>query len=149
MREALLFIPPLSVSPATAEVIGGPRAVFDELRPRFELDVFTWPCIKGGADVPPTWEAAAQLIREALSPGCHVIAAGDAVWVAFLAISKAGASVRSVTCGAPGIPDATLRALGDSSLAEALHFDLHDRAACSRAGRRIKHTGGDPAEGRP
>jgi hypothetical protein len=119
MREPLLFIPPLSVSPATAELIGGPRAAFDELRPRFELDVFTWPCIKGGADVPPTWEVAARLIREALSPGCHVIAAGDAVWLAFLAIGEAPVSVRSVTCGAPGIPDATLRALGDSSLAEA------------------------------
>jgi class 3 adenylate cyclase len=119
MAEKLVYAPPTFASPAACEQVGAPRAALDALRAHFELTVFTWPCIKGGPEVEPTWQGAADALGAALSPGSHLVATGGGALVALMTVSKWPALVRSFIVDEIGVPDATLRALGQSSLAEA------------------------------
>ncbi|HET9200613.1 MAG TPA: adenylate/guanylate cyclase domain-containing protein [Dehalococcoidia bacterium] len=118
MAERLLLLPEHWISPETLDNLLGPAtALVRILREHAEVDVFRWPSVHGGPTAPPTWQASVELVREALTPGCHVLASPGSVSLALLALSEPDAAARSFIALEFAIPDRTLEVLGISGIA--------------------------------
>ena len=118
MANRILWVTGWFFSPRVTEQMPAPRVALIEMRKFAQVDVFHWPCIRGGPEKPPTFSGAVEALREQLSENCHVVVAGGDVAVA-LAAMRDGPRVSSlVTTGFRPSPG-TLRALGMSALADA------------------------------
>ena len=119
MTERLLFVRHYWLAPRTVEQAPAFKEVLKALRQDYQVDVFAWPGTVDGPTAPPTWEGAAAALRAALSPGCHVLLGGGAVAVGLMTLGRGVHPARSVVADHMDLPNATLRALGLSTLAEA------------------------------
>jgi hypothetical protein len=119
MAERLLFVGPWWWSLSTLPD-SGPNAAAGiglSLGRRFEVSVFNWPTMKRGPSAEPTWQAVVELLRQAITPGTHVVDAGPAASLSLLAVSDDRAQAASLVTGGMIVPPATLRALGMTSQA--------------------------------
>lgn len=111
MAERLLFVPTWLISPNVCENTPALRAALDELRANFDVDVFTWPSLRGGGDFPPTWEGGSEALQAAFTPGCHVVVMAETPQ-ALVALSRDQTGVATFVADGMWTPPATLRALG-------------------------------------
>jgi class 3 adenylate cyclase len=133
MTGRFLFVPSLMASPRGAETIPASAYAIEQLRSYFDVDVFAWPHVHGGADVPPTWQGAVGALREAFSPGVHVLSMETSTPIAVMALagdsdSDAGGRTsratrvelaRSFATAGISFSPATLRSLGMGAMAQA------------------------------
>ena len=116
----ILFVPKWSISPAGCSSIPAVKIALDELRRRFDVQIFTWPTVKGQASVSSGWRESAAAIREAVQPGRHLVAmAPSPVAICMMALDGLEGGLSFV---APGIvyPTATMRSFGVDTLADAV-----------------------------
>lgn len=124
MAEAVLFVPGYGTSPGACEDVPALHAALERLREHFEVTVFHWPGVHGGPDVPPTWQAASQVLRDALPDGGHVVAIRGNVTYVQLAMQDASAHIRSIVCDGADQPPATWEGLGMETRARATEANL-------------------------
>lgn len=127
MGERLLFVPTWLISPRMCEIVPGLRAAVTRLRASYDVDVFTWPTIRGGPDYPPTWQGGAQALRDAFTPGCHLVVMAES---AQAIVALTGQEDGPATFVADGMwtPPATLRALGMAGAAHAAVSSFRGRS---------------------
>lgn len=111
MPERVLFLPAWLLSRRACEAIPGIRTALDDLRKRFEVEVFSWPWTTEGADAPATWQGSTQAIIDALTPETHVVGMGAATAQLLMALGKMSGQARSCVCAGFSVPPATLRSL--------------------------------------
>jgi class 3 adenylate cyclase len=119
MAEPLLLVPGYGVSPRACDDVPALHAMLDGLREHFDVTIFHWPSVRGGPEFPPTWQGAADALREALLPVVHLVTRGGNITYALMAIKGAPIALRSIVADGIDIPVATLNALGMHSLARA------------------------------
>lgn len=111
MTDRLLFVPTWLISPTLCDRTPALRSAIDALRADFEVEVFTWPSLKGGGDFPPTWEGGVDALLEAFSPGCHIVVMAETPQ-ALVALSRDTQGVATFVADGMWTPPATLRSLG-------------------------------------
>ena len=111
MADRLLFVPTWLISPNVCENTPAMRAALENLRTAFEVDVFTWPSLRGGGDFAPSWEGGVEALIDALSPGCHVVVMAETPQ-ALVALSREKQGVATFVADGMWTPPGTLRALG-------------------------------------
>jgi class 3 adenylate cyclase len=124
MADHLLYIPGESDSPENVGKIPAVGAILDELRSHFDVEIFRWPTIRGAPHVPPTWQACAEVLRQALVATHHIVAMWGNVALCLLALKDRSLPVRSFVCDGMSVPPATLKALSMDELlpgAQAAH----------------------------
>ncbi|HET9199964.1 MAG TPA: hypothetical protein VFO84_03185, partial [Dehalococcoidia bacterium] len=97
MAEQVLFLPGWGRSPAAVDVLAGYRELTKELRGSFDVDIFSWPSTQPTPIVPPTWQGAAEAVRSALTPGCHVVVVSGNVAIVLMALDGETAA-RTLVC---------------------------------------------------
>ncbi|MPZ22362.1 MAG: hypothetical protein GEU28_02210 [Dehalococcoidia bacterium] len=112
MAARILFVPTWRVSPIACRSLPGIRSLLDDLRTSFEVDVFTWPCIKGGPAVPATWQGAVDALAGDITSNTHLLSFGAATPIALMALTGEGHRARSLTSVGIAVPNATLLTLG-------------------------------------
>jgi hypothetical protein len=117
MTERIVFVPGWFFSPAACEQVPAIRTALDAFREGHEVEVFRWPCTRGGPDAPPTWAGAAGALREQLDGDCHVVSMGAATAVSLMALDGQGERVGSYVAAGMSTPPATLREAGLDSVA--------------------------------
>lgn len=118
MAERVLFIPTWLLPPGACEAIPGIRTALDDLRKRFEVDIFSWPRMteRGG---PHDWRGSVHAIIESLTQETHVVGMGAVTAQLLMALGKMGGDARSCVCAGFSVPPATLRSLDMPSQAVA------------------------------
>jgi hypothetical protein len=119
MADPLLFVPGYGMSPRRCEDVPALRATLDDLREHFQVTVFHWPTVYGGPAVPLTWQAAVDIMRDALPEGGHVVAIRGSITYVLLALAAGDNNLRSLVFDGMDIPPATWAALGMKTRADA------------------------------
>ncbi|HET9200408.1 MAG TPA: hypothetical protein VFO84_05470 [Dehalococcoidia bacterium] len=121
MAAEVLFVPKWSISPAGCRLIPAVRTALDELRSRFDVQIFQWPTVVGGPQPPgETWGDAVSVLAECFAEGQHIVAmAPSPVALCMMALDGRDDPASFV---APGIvyPTATMRSFGVDTLADAI-----------------------------
>ena len=76
MAEQLLVVPAWWFSPRALEAIPANLSALDELRSHFEVDIFVWPCVHGGAEVGPDWREVVGALVSRVEARTHLLAVG-------------------------------------------------------------------------
>jgi hypothetical protein len=118
MRERVLFVPIWTISAECCETIAGIRALLDDLRARFEVEVFQSPARRERLASEPTMEAALGVFERALPENGHVLTMGGSTALVLAALGRTARSVRSLSAAGMWVPGATLRALGRADIAD-------------------------------
>lgn len=112
MADHLLYVPGYAISPRACDETPALQAALEALREHFEITIFHWPTVKGGADIPLTWQSVADAIRHVLPDGGHVLCGGGNITFVLMALQDAHARLRSIVSDGFDIPVATFEALG-------------------------------------
>lgn len=104
-------------SPDHCEEIPAIRRALDEFRREFEVTVFHWPCLYGGARVGTDWQAVVANLSDSLDSDTHLVTMGGSA-LALVALGTAGAEARSFATDGLTVPPATLEALDLPTMAE-------------------------------
>jgi class 3 adenylate cyclase len=117
MAAKVVFVPAWTYSSAACERIPALRALLADLRADYEVDVFSTPCSRRTSRPPADWGSVVLQLRQAISPGAHLLAMSSTAVAALLA--SAGAEPRSFAAAGISLPAATTRALGRPDMAQA------------------------------
>lgn len=120
MTERILFVPTWRISPIACRSMPGIRSALDEMRAAgYTVDVFTWPCVRGGCEAPPTWAGAADALKDEITEGTHVVAFGAATTISLVAIPRAATPPLSFIALGMAVPNTTLQAIGAPELIDS------------------------------
>jgi hypothetical protein len=116
----VLFVPKWSISPAGCRLIPAVRTALDELRRRYEVEIFAWPTVRLDKPGRLNWEDAVSALRSSFADDQHVVAMAPSP-VALCLMALDGRS-QMASFVAPGIvyPTATMRSFGIDTLADAI-----------------------------
>jgi class 3 adenylate cyclase len=106
------------ISPGGAQALAGLNTALEELGRLYDVEVFPWAATVRGMDGEPSWQDAADRLRAALTPGCHVVSMGSPAAIVLMALSKQ-TSVASLAVAGLIPPPATLEALDMPGSADA------------------------------
>lgn len=123
MTDRLVVIPATVFSPRTVDLVPATRALLDDLRSEFEVEVYRWPYMKGAAGGQVTWESEAREIEELFGDHCHVFCFGGTAGLALVPIGRSRAVATFISDGLFP-PPGTLRRVGAKSVAEAAEVTL-------------------------
>jgi hypothetical protein len=121
MPPRILFVTSWQFSPRVCDMIPATRTLIDDLRANYDLEFFPWPTMNDGPHYDPTWQAVAEHIRAAVTPGTHVVVTGATTAVVMMALDRNSDAASLVTAGMI-VPPATLRSLGMNDLASAVQL---------------------------
>jgi hypothetical protein len=112
IAEQVLLVPDPVLGPVV-ETLPGLRGVLQDLRNFFDVEIFRWPDPAGEPAIAPTWQAAAEAIRQAtLDRPVHVVTHLFATSLAVPGLSRDQTDARSLCAIGMGITTASLRAVG-------------------------------------
>lgn len=122
MKQRVLFVPAWVLSPQALTHFPAFQPFLGRLESNFDLEIFTWPLIRGDPPLSLTCGVAAEAIRDSLSPGCHVVAMAGAVPITLLALNRQE-DLCSLVVDGIDLPSATFRAMGAHTLADAVEAE--------------------------